>query len=265
FHYDDVEEEHDHDQEEEEHDHDHEEEEHDHDHEEEEHDHDHEEEDHDHEEEHDHDHEEDTHDHEEEETHDHEEEETHDHEEEAHDHDHDEAGHEDEHYWMSLTIAQNLCAVITDEICALDPENEDTYRSNLTAYTEKLSALDEEYQTMVDAASSNVIVVADRFPFVYLTEDYGLEYYAAFSGCSAETEASAGTIVALTERVEEFALSVVVTTETGHEIAQTIVDNASGDQDILALDSLQSTSSNSGDTYLSVMASNLDVLRDILG
>lgn len=198
-----------------------------------------------------------------------------DHSAEEHSHDHDDCcdvtedghshDHEDEHYWMSLNNAKLLCSSIADKIIAIDPSNADVYNANLTAYIAKLDALDAEYQATVSSANRNVLVVADRFPFIYLTSDYGLEYYAAFSGCTAETEASFETIMFLTEKVNEYDLTCVVTTETGHEISNTIVSSTkSKDQEIFVLDSIQSTNSSSGETYLGIMEENLKVLAKIL-
>ena len=213
------------------------------------------------EEEHNHDDEE--HDHDEEDTHD----EEHDHDEEdAHDHDEE---HYDEHVWLSLKNAKTFCNVIGDKLIEIDPEHKDTYTANVSDYIEKLSALDVEYQKVVDNAAGKTILFGDRFPFRYLVDDYGLTYYAAFVGCSAETEASFETITFLAEKVDELELSYVLTIEgANHKIADTIISNTQKeDQKVLSMDSLQSTTWNdmkNGTTYLSVMESNLEVLKDAL-
>ena len=188
--------------------------------------------------------------------------------------DHDDGGEHhhsefDEHVWLSLRNAAVFCKAIADEISALDPGNAGTYAANLAAYLEKLSALDDEYREVVSAASTRVLLFGDRFPFRYLAEDYGLEFYAAFPGCSAETEASFQTIVTLAERVDEHNLRFVMVTEsTDQSIARTIISNtASGDQRILVLDSMQSATTTdlaNGKNYLSLMESNLNVLREAL-
>ena len=198
------------------------------------------------------------HDHDEDEDHEHEEGEEHEHEEEK-----------DEHVWLSLKSAEVLVNAISKSLQELDPDNKDTYAANAAAYIEKLSALDGEYQAAVDAASYNTVVFGDRFPFRYLVDDYGLSYYAAFAGCSAETEASFETISFLAQKVDELKLPCVLTIEGAqHKIAETIVQNtAEKNQSILTLDSMQSTTSTdvaNGTTYLSVMESNLDVLKQAL-
>ena len=96
----------------------------------------------------------------------------------------------DEHVWLSLKNAETLCNAITDALEEIDPANKDAYAANTASYLEKLAALDGEYQTVVDNAARKTVLFGDRFPFRYLVDDYGLSYYAAFAGCSAETEAS---------------------------------------------------------------------------
>ena len=125
--------------------------------------------------------------------HDHEEaEEDHDHEEAAeedHDHDHEETEY-DEHVWLSLRRTATLCQNIAQSLQAIDPDNAAVYEKNAADYIAKLNALDEGYTKAVSEAKVKTLVFGDRFPFRYMTEDYGLEYFAAFAGCSAETEAS---------------------------------------------------------------------------
>ena len=175
----------------------------------------------------------------------------------------------DEHVWLSLKNAETLCNAITDALETIDPANKDAYAANAASYLEKLAALDGEYQTVVDNAVRKTVLFGDRFPFRYLVDDYGLNYYAAFAGCSAETEASFETISFLAGKVDELGLPCVLTIDGAqHKIAETIVQNtAEKNQSILTLDSMQSTTSTdvaNGTTYLSVMESNLDVLKQAL-
>ena len=150
----------------------------------------------------------------------------------------------DEHVWLSLKNAETLCNAITDALEEIDPANKDAYAANAASYLEKLAALDGEYQTVVDNAARKTVLFGDRFPFRYLVEDYGLSYYAAFAGCSAETEASFETISFLAGKVDELGLPCVLTIEGAqHKIAETIVQNsAAKNQSILTLDSMQSLS-----------------------
>ena len=175
----------------------------------------------------------------------------------------------DEHVWLSLKNAETLVRAISDALQELDPNSKGTYAANTSAYLEKLSALDGEYQHTVDAASTKTVLFGDRFPFRYLVDDYGLSYYAAFAGCSAESEASFETISFLAKKVDELKLPCVLTIEgKEHKIAETIVQNtAEKNQKILTMDSMQATTSSdvkNGVTYFSVMEQNLGVLKEAL-
>ena len=198
--------------------------------------------------------------------HDHEAEADHDHEED-HDHEHEEEA--DEHVWLSLRNAQKLVQVIAATLSEADPADAEKYQANAAAYREKLAQLDTRYAETINAAEKKTLLFGDRFPFRYLVDDYGLSYYAAFSGCSAETEASFETIVFLARKVDELGLSTVLTMENAKtRIAETIVENTSTkNQKVLAMDSMQGTTSagvQSGVTYLSIMESNLKVLEEAL-
>ena len=176
----------------------------------------------------------------------------------------------DEHVWLSLKNAKTLVGAISAALQELDPDNKDTYAANADAYGQKLSALDAEYQKAVSAGTYKTLLFGDRFPFRYLVDDYGLSYYAAFAGCSAESEASFETVSFLARKVDEGKLPCVLTIEgKNHKIAETIVQNTAGkNQKILTMDSMQSTTSQdvaNGTTYLSLMAKNLDVLKEALG
>lgn len=193
-------------------------------------------------------------------------EEYHDHEE---DHDHEEHDHDDEHIWLSLRNAAVLCGAIADTLGAIDHEHQTTYAENAAAYIQKLIDLDGRYQAAVDASSTRALLFADRFPFRYLVDDYGLTYYAAFSGCSAETEASFETVAFLAGKADELSLPCVLTIEgTTHGIAETVVGNTSGkNQEILTLDSMQSVTAAdvaAGASYLSIMEQNLETLKAAL-
>lgn len=185
------------------------------------------------------------------------------------DHDEEEETEYDEHVWLSLKNAAVLCDVIADTLAQKDAGNADVYQTNLERYKSRLAALDADYQSAVAAGAKNTVLFGDRFPFRYLTDDYGLSYYAAFVGCSAETEASFETIVFLANKTDELELSSIMKIESSDgKIAETIRNNTKAkDQKILTLDSMQSTTSKdlkNGTTYLSIMESNLNVLREAL-
>ena len=182
-------------------------------------------------------------------------------------HDHEEEAEYDEHIWLSLKNAQVLVAAISEALQESDPARKDTYAANAAAYAEKLSALDGEYRA---AVKYKTLLFGDRFPFRYLADDYGLDYYAAFPGCSAETEASFETVSFLAGKMDALGLPCVLTIEgTQHKIAETIVQNtAQKNQQVLTMDSMQAVTANdaaSGVSYLSIMEKNLSVLKKALG
>ncbi len=187
---------------------------------------------------------------------------------------HDDDGHDDEtendeHVWLSLRNASAACDAIADALSKADSKNADTYKKNSESYKKKLSQLDEEYKAAASSSKTKTILVGDRFPFRYLVDDYGLDYYAAFSGCSAETDASFDTIIFLAKKSDELGLKYILKTETSDSsVVETIRDNTkTKDQKILTLDSMQSTTSSDirgGTSYLSVMEKNCEVLKQVL-
>lgn len=176
---------------------------------------------------------------------------------------------QDEHIWLSLRNAEVCTQAIADQLKKLDPSNKTEYEDNATAYKEELTGLDKEYQDTVEHAKRKTLLFADRFPFRYLADDYGLKYYAAFKGCSAETEASFKTITFLANKVDEENLPYVMTIEgSDHKIAKSVISNTKKKtQQILTMDSMQSTTAQNvkdGKSYLSVMEENLSVLQKAL-
>ena len=183
---------------------------------------------------------------------------------------HEEEGPEyDEHVWLSLRNAQTLCEMLGETMEELDLEHAQDYQANTENYLSELKALDEEYQTAVAEGNKDTLLFGDRFPFRYMTDDYGLNYYAAFVGCSAETEASFETIAFLADKVKELGLDTILTIEgSDHKIAETI-SATSGVEDIkiLSLDSMQSVTgkdAQDGADYVDIMKKNLEVLKEAL-
>ena len=193
--------------------------------------------------------------------------------EHAHNHEHDEEHvHEnlDEHVWLSLENAEILCQYISGRLCELAPEHETVIQNNTLAYIEELHALDEASQEMVDASAHNALIFGDRFPFRYLTEDYDLEYYAAFAGCNAEVEAGFDTIIHLAGKVNELNVPCILVIDgSDKSLAETILNTAeNGTKEILQLNSMQSVSWEDilqGANYIDIMKANLEVLRKALG
>ena len=175
----------------------------------------------------------------------------------------------DEHVWLSLKNADIVCRALAEELAALDSKNAETYRANYDAYSKKLAVLDAKYKEAVTKALLKTVLFGDRFPFRYLTDDYGLKYYAAFNGCSAETEASFATVAFLAKKMDELKLPAVLTIEgRQHKLAQTIVKNTKAkNQKVLTLNSMQSVTEEEikkGITYLAVMEQNLNVFKEAL-
>jgi len=175
----------------------------------------------------------------------------------------------DEHVWLSLRNAAVLTEKISQVMMEADPEHSSLYEENASAYMEKLKELDKKYQDTVSEARIRTLLFGDRFPFRYMTDDYGLEYYAAFPGCSSETEASFETITFLAEKTDELSLKAVLTIEgTDHRMAETIISNTkTKNQKILTLNSMQSVSGEDierGADYIRIMEDNLAVLKEAL-
>ena len=197
-------------------------------------------------------------------------------EEEEHEHHHHHGEDEDEeeveydeHVWLSLNNAIDLTNVLCAEISKIDGGNASVYSKNAEAYTKQLAALDAEFKATVKSAKKSTVLFGDRFPFRYLTDDYDLNYYAAFLGCSAESEASFETIIFLANKVDELGLNAVLIIEkSDKKIAKTVVNSTKNkNQQILEMDSLQSITTKEiigGKNYLSAMKKNLEVLKKAL-
>lgn len=186
-------------------------------------------------------------------------------------HDHDEHGHDaneeeienDEHVWLSLNNAIAASNEIARALMEKDESNSSIYMANLVYYVDKLSALKQEY---ADKFGGKTILVCDRFPFLYLTDEFGIKYYAAFNGCSAESEASFDTIAFLSVKLRDLTSpSVFVTESSDKKIARTVISNAGAkDCKIIQLDSMQSTTfkqAQNGASYLDIMRANLEALK----
>lgn len=214
------------------------------------------------EDEHDHDHEDADHDHEDKDK-------DHDHEDADHDHHHEEETEYDEHVWLSLRNATALVNTLAEKLQTIDPENKDYYAGTAADYTAKLGDLDSRYLATIKKAKVKTVLFGDRFPFRYLVDDYGLKYYAAFVGCSAETEASFETVAFLAKKTDDLKLkSVLVIENSDQKIAKKIVETTKDkNQNIVVLNSMQSITNEdiaNGATYLSIMESNLKALASAL-
>jgi len=175
----------------------------------------------------------------------------------------------DEHVWLSIKNASLICDAIAESMCQVDVGNSEKYKNNLSEYKFKLDVLDTSYQTTVEECSNNTILFGDRFPYIYLMKDYGIEYYAAFVGCSSDTEASFETVAFLAGKVDELGISVVLIEKgSSQDLAKTIIDSTTTkDQSIMEMNSIQSITKeqlDAGETYISIMESNLEILKQAL-
>ena len=192
----------------------------------------------------------------------------HDHEHEdptAADGDHEEA-EQDEHVWTSPRNAVRIVEKLRDALIAVDPENAGDYTQNAADYIDRLNRLDQEFQETVDTAKRHTILLGDRFPFRYLADAYGLDYYAAFPGCSSESEASAKTIAFLIDKVKEEKIPVVFSIELSNEKMTDSICEATGATK-LQLHSCHNVTRDDfeqGITYLDLMERNVQALKEAL-
>ncbi len=179
-------------------------------------------------------------------------------------HDHEQVHmHEDEHIWLSLRNAIQLCEVIQQAVSELTPEQTEQLEANKQAYIAKLKELDTRYADTISKAQRDTVIIADRFPFIYLFSDYGLKHHAAFQGCSSETEASFETVTQLSNIVKELKPHVILTVKGGMtKLAHTLINN-SGQSDCKTLE-LNDLHTASEQSYIEVMEENLQVLEAAL-
>ncbi len=173
----------------------------------------------------------------------------------------------DEHIWLSLKNAMTFVTTINTALCEIDSGNNGLFYENYMAYKASLEELDGEYTRAISQCEKDTLVFADRFPFVYLTKDYGISYHAAFSGCSAESEASFETVTRLAEKIDELGLSHIIITETSDgSIANTVKDSTKEkNQEILTLNAMQSvTKDKLTISYIEVMKENLEIIKTAL-
>ena len=172
----------------------------------------------------------------------------------------------DEHVWTSPKNAITIVQYISETLCELDNSNASVYTANTASYLEKLKELDTAFQTVVDNAKRTTLVFADRFPFRYFADAYGLDYYAAFPGCSTETEASAATVAFLIDKVNEENIPAVFYIEFSNEkMADTICENTNAVKLLLhSCHNISKDELESGVSYLDLMAQNAESLKEAL-
>ncbi len=174
------------------------------------------------------------------------------------------AGEIDEHVWLSLRQASIICAQLCDVLADYDPNNSSLYAENCANYRAQLTALDSEYTALFDTLDNPCLIVADRFPFLYLAEDYDINYYAAFQGCDAESEVTFATILTLADKANTIDASTLFLTETGDDaLATTIAETAGRTMKLATLytcETITQKQLDDGVTYLSRMEENYNTL-----
>lgn len=194
----------------------------------------------------------------------------HEHAEEHEDeHHHHEEAENDEHIWLSLKNAEILVKKIAEAVANVDTAHAMEYHINAGLYIAKISALDAQYRAATDSAHFKTILFGDRFPFRYLVDDYGIKYFAAFVGCSAESEASFETVAFLAGKMDSLALPAIFTIDGSNgKIARAILDASkkSKETPVLTLNSMQSIKNSQMDSanYLDIMRENLEVIKKAL-
>ena len=190
----------------------------------------------------------------------------HDHNHEHHDHEHNEEEEYDEHIWTSPKNAATLSRAIADKLCEIDEKNADTYKSNLKEYGNQLSIVDNSFRQAVENGARNKIVVADRFPFLYFTQEYGLDYSCAFPGCSSQTEPSVKIVTSLIDTVRSEKIPAVFYLEmSSRATADILCEDTSAKP--LMLHSCQNITKdeyNRGESYISLMTKNAENLKEAL-
>lgn len=178
-------------------------------------------------------------------------------------------GHEaeyDEHVWTSPRNAALICEKIAAALCEADPDNASEYNANLAAYRAELARLDAAFTAIVADGARDTIIFADRFPLLYFARAYGLEYYAAFPGCSDDAEPSAATVAFIIDKVREENIPVVFHVELANEdMADTVCDETgAAKRQFNACHNVTRSQFNEGVTYLDLMWENTEVLKEAL-
>ena len=169
----------------------------------------------------------------------------------------------DEHIWTSPRNAARMVLALGEAMGGVDPDNAETYAANAEAYAAQIDDIDAEIRAIVEGGVRRELVFADRFPFIYFVREYGLDYLAAFPSCTADTEPSAQTVMALIRRVEDAGIPVVYTIEMSTQsIARTISEETGAE--VCVFQSMQTVSQadfDAGATYVSIMWENVGALR----
>jgi len=187
-------------------------------------------------------------------------------EDHEHEHDHEEEAEYDEHVWTSPKNAKLIVQAISDVLCEADAANSSAYKQNTASYLAKLDGLDAAFKAAVDAGARKTLVFGDRFPFRYFADAYGLDYFAAFPGCSTETEPSAATVAFLIDKVKAENIPVVFHIELSNEkMADTICEATNAKKLLLhACHNISKSDFEKGVSYFDLMTANVEAIKEAL-
>ena len=173
----------------------------------------------------------------------------------------------DEHVWTSPLNAIKISEEICNALCKLDTDNAEAYKTNFTAYKAQLMALDREFRQVIKNSGKHTLVFADRFPMRYFALEYGLNCYAAFPGCSSETEPSAKTVAYLIDRVREDKIPAVLYMEFSNQKMADVICEDTGCKKLpfYSAHSVSAEQFEQGVSYLDLMRINLNSLKEALG
>ena len=173
----------------------------------------------------------------------------------------------DEHVWTSPLNAIKISEEIYNALCKLDADNAEAYKTNFTAYKAQLMALDREFRQVIKNSGKHTLVFADRFPMRYFALEYGLDCYAAFPGCSSETEPSAKTVAYLIDRVREDKIPAVLYMEFSNQKMADVICEDTGCKKLpfYSAHSVSAEQFEQGVSYLDLMRINLNSLKEALG
>ena len=170
----------------------------------------------------------------------------------------------DEHIWTSPVNAGIMVGAICETLCAVSPENRESYIGNADSYKDEIAAVDTEFREIADNAARHEMIFADRFPFLYFVREYGIDYYAAFPSCSAESEPSAKTMAYLIDKIKDDDIPVIYTIEMSNQRTAKVIAEETGAK-IRTFYSIQNVSAAdfaAGETYVSLMRKNVEALRE---
>ena len=185
------------------------------------------------------------------------------HKDHGHEHEHEHSHDIDEHIWTSLENAKLMIAAVSDAAGAADNSNAEYYNENAENYNLQIDNIIAEITDIVEESKTKKLIIADRFPFLYFTDEFGLEYISAFDACGSESEASAGVLADLIDEIEDIGAPYIFYAELSNKNIADIIEEQTGAES-LELHSCHNVTRDdfeNGETYVSIWQRNIEVLR----